>query len=138
VITNDDMGSGAAAGGSGSPLSGNLASGFGQVAPTSALTSSSKPGSVAESPTAELDRMEILMHYLASLDQATLAKNALAGVDTNFPGRANWEAKLYAAAKIYSSQGLTLVQNARQIAAGAQQLQGVQDKNDPRVEQLAE
>jgi hypothetical protein len=127
VITNDDMPSGSGG------ASGALGGGLGQVAQLS-------PGSKSDadpSPAAKLAMLETVLDRLEAMDRATLAHNALNDKDINFPGRANWETRLFAARETYVAQARELVQKARQIVASADSLKGNQDPNDPRVKELS-
>jgi hypothetical protein len=94
-----------------------------------------KPGPSAN-PSEELARIESMLSKIDSLDRATLAKAVLEGVDSNFPGRSQWEQKMYAAKLVYVAQGRELMQKAKQLQASAQSLQGGRDPNDPRVKDL--
>jgi hypothetical protein len=134
VFTNEDLPSGSVLGSSGGGLGGSLDAGLGQ---SGGAAGSSKPGA-APSPLQAVERMEGLMNQLDSMDRATLVKNILQGVDTNFPGRSKWEERLYAAKQAYVSQGHDLAQKARQILAATDSLQGSHDANDPRVKQVSE
>jgi hypothetical protein len=125
VFTNDDLPSGSGLGSSG------FNSGLG-----AGLTSTKS--STASSPSKDLERMEALMNQIDSLDQATLVKNALRGVDSDFPGRSKWEEKLYAAKLVYASQGHELVHEAKQIVALSESLRGNQNPNDPQVKDLGD
>jgi hypothetical protein len=122
TITNDDIPSASA------PSS----PGFGEVSNSRAP---GKPGTSAN-PSEELARVESMLSKIDSLDRATLAKAVLEGVDSNFPGRGQWEQKLYAAKLVYVAQGRELMQKAKQMQASAQSLQGSKDPNDPRVKDL--
>ena len=94
-----------------------------------------KPGTSAN-PSEELARIESMLSKIDSLDRATLAKAVLEGDDSNFPGRSQWEQKMYAAKLVYVAQGRELMQKAKQLQASAQTLQGGRDPNDPRVKDL--
>jgi hypothetical protein len=78
-----------------------------------------KPGPSAN-PSEELARIESMLSKIDSLDRATLAKAVLEGVDSNFPGRSQWEQKMYAAKLVYVAQGRELMQKAKQLQASAQ------------------
>src|SRR5882757_1578065 len=94
-----------------------------------------KPGASA-APTDELARVESLVNKIDSMDRATLVKAVLEGVDSNFPGRSQWEQKLYTAKLAYVSQGRALIQKAKELSASAQNLQGNKNPDDPRVKDL--
>lgn len=130
VFTNDDLPSGSGLGSSG--FNSGLGAGLGQTGQTSTKSST------ASSPSKDLERMEALMNQIDSLDQATLVKNALRGVDSDFPGRSKWEEKLYAAKLVYASQGHELVHEAKQIVALSESLRGNQNPNDPQVKDLGD
>ena len=133
VYTNDDVatcstGSSAATGGGS----------FGP-AKTGAPSAVSGGGSAAAngpSVDSQLVNLASMLDQVDSTDRATLVKNVLGDHDTNFPGRASWEQRLFAAKQTYVSQGRALLQRLNQIQASAEQMKGVQDPNDPRVKSL--
>jgi len=127
VLTNDDLPSGS--GGASATLGG----GYGQAAQ---LSPGSKPGADL-SPAEKIAMLETVLDRVETLDRATLVHNALNGKDVDFPGRAKWEERLFAAKETYVTQGRELVQKARQIVASAESLKGNQDPNDPRVKELS-
>jgi hypothetical protein len=127
VLTNDDLSSGSGG------VTSALGSGLGQVAPSGAAAN---PGAAA-TPDDQLNRLESLLRQVDSLDRATLAHNVLQDKDINFPGRAKWEERLFAAKQTYVTQGRAMLQKARQIEASAENLKGSQDPNDPRAKDLA-
>jgi hypothetical protein len=94
-----------------------------------------KPGASATPPD-ELARVESLVNKIDSMDRATLMKAVLEGVDFNFPGRSQWEQKMYAAKLAYVSQGRDLIQKAKQLSTSAQSLQGNKNPDDPHVKDL--
>jgi len=120
VVTNDDMPSTS----SSDPL--------GQLARTSA---SGKPGA-EPTPAEQLEKIEGFLNVVDSLDRTRLAKDVLQDKDVNFPGRAQWEQRLYTAKQTYVSQGRALIAKARQIADSADSLKGVQDPDDPRAKDM--
>lgn len=133
VFTNDDLSSGSS--------SSAAAASSAPVAPaghaaTAAPAVTSKP-SAAPSPEQAAGKLEAVINQIDSLDRAALVKDALQGVDTNFPGRDVWEQRLVAAKQIYVAHGRDLLQYAKQIQAAAETLKDVQDPNDPRVKDLA-
>jgi hypothetical protein len=127
VITNDDMTSGSGG------VTSALGSGLGQVAPSAAAGNSG----TAAAPDDQLNRLESLLRQVDSLDRATLAHNVLQDKDINFPGRAKWEERLFAAKQTYVTQGRAMLQKAKEIEASAESLKGVQDPNDPRAKDMA-
>jgi hypothetical protein len=64
-----------------------------------------------------LDRM-------APLDRKALAKVVLEGNDVDFPGRAAWEDRLYAAKERYVAHSRQLIEQMKDLMAGAQAAQG--------------
>ena len=127
VLTNDDLPSGS--GGASATLGG----GYGQAAQ---LSPGGKSGA-DPSPAEKIAMLETVLDRVETLDRATLVHNALNGKDVDFPGRAKWEERLFAAKETYVTQGRELVQKARQIVASAESLKGNQDPNDPRVKELS-
>lgn len=127
VITNDDV-----SGGTGSFSS----PGTGMNASRS-KTSAADSGS-AQTPEAGIARLQEAVDHLNSLDRATLAEEVLQGNRADFPGRAQWEEKMFAAKQTFVGQLRVLIQQATQIEATAQSLKNVPDPNDPRVKALKE
>jgi hypothetical protein len=76
------------------------------------------------------------LDQLASLDKASLATDVLEGNDSNFPGRAQWEAKLFAAKEKFVAQTKGILQKAQQLTASSEGIKDVQDPNDSRVKSL--
>ena len=64
---------------------------------------------------ADFDDAERSLNQLEPLDRAELAKVALPGQSADFPGRAAWEDKLFAAKQGYVSHGRVLLSEARQL-----------------------
>jgi len=125
VITNDDMPS------SSGGLS--LGGGSGRIA---------QPGSAGnsgeiQSPAEGLEKLQSAVDHLDSLDRETLVSNALDGSTSNFPGRAKWEEKLFAAKQTFVSQNRAVLQKARQLEAAAEGMKDVQDPNDPRAKSFS-
>jgi capsule polysaccharide export protein KpsE/RkpR len=56
---------------------------------------------------------------------------------SNFPGRAKWEEKLFAAKQNFVAQGRVQLDTATQLAAEAEKMKDVNDPNDPRLKNLA-
>jgi hypothetical protein len=102
------------------------------------LAGSAKPGADS-SPLASLSQWESVVKQIDSMDRATLLKLALHGANPDFPGHANWEERLFTAKQAYVSQGLDLIQRAKQLLASAQTLKSAQASvDDPRVKELDE
>jgi hypothetical protein len=123
VITNDDLpsrssgGSSAAGAGSGRVVQPGTAG-----APDTVST-----------PAEGLEKIQSSLDHVDSLDRAALATTVLDGNSSNFPGRAKWEERLFAAKQAFVSQGRALLQKARQLEASAEGMKDIQDPNDPRV-----
>ncbi len=133
VLTNDDISSVSS---SGSPSSAGLtSSGLAAIASPASPSANGNPDA-APSAAQAVERMESVILMLDSLNRPELARNALQGVDTNFPGRSNWETRLFAAKQLYVARGRDLLQRVKQIQAAAEALQGSHDPNDPRVKDL--
>ncbi len=123
VITNDDL----------SPASAVDVLGLGK---TDDPKSSAKIGA-NRSTMAIFDDWESNVKKMDLMDRATLVKLALQGEKADFPGRSSWEERLFTAKRDYVSQGVGLLQKARQLAASAQALKSAQvSADDPRVKQL--
>lgn len=127
VLTNEDLPS--SSGGVSAALGGELGQ-VGQLPP------GSQPGA-APSPAEKLAMIETFLDRVESLDRATLVRNALQGRDADFPGRAKWEERLFAAKEAYVAQARDLIQKAKQIVASADSLKGAQDPNDPHVKEMS-
>jgi hypothetical protein len=128
VITNDDM----------SGDSGSVSSALGTGAGHSASKASPADSGSANTPEAGIAKLQEAVDHLESLDRASLAQEVLQGNPANFPGRAQWEEKMFAAKQTFVSQLRGLIQQAIQVEASAQGLKSVQDPNDPRVKALKE
>jgi hypothetical protein len=128
VITDDTLPSGKGVSGAGL---GDLGS-----------SQSSDSGSATARGLAKLEQAEGALDKLAPLDRATLAKAALLDNDVDFPGRRNWEDKLYVAKEDYVSHGRELFQEMRQILKEIQSLKsseggtGKLSPDDPRAQQM--
>ena len=126
VLTNDDLPSGS--GGASATLGGGL----GQ---TAQLASRGKPGA-DPSPAEKLAMLETVVDRVEGLDRASLVRNVLNSNDIDFPGRAKWEERLFAAKQVYVAQARDMIQKARQIVAASDSLKGAQDPSDPRVKEM--
>jgi hypothetical protein len=127
VITNDDMGSGSGG------VSSAQGAGSGRVVQPGAA---GDPGGI-QSPGEGLDRLQSSVDHLDSLDRATLATDVLEGNNSDFPGRAKWEERLFAAKQTFVSQTRAIIQKARQLTASSESIKDAQDPNDARVKNLA-
>ena len=127
VITNDDMPS--RSGGIGSAPGG----GSGRVVQPGAAGNSGE----IQSPGEGLERLQASVDHLDSLDRATLATDVLEGNSSDFPGRAKWEEKLFAAKQTFVSQTRVILQKARQLTASSESIKDAEDPNDSRVKTLA-
>jgi hypothetical protein len=126
VITNDDMQSGSGG------ISSALGAGPGRAAQPGA---ESKPDAV-HSPAEGLDRLQSVLDQLDSLDRATLVSNVLQSNTSEFPGRAKWEEKLFAAKQTFVFQSRDVLQKARQLVASAEGMKSIQDPNDPSAKSM--
>jgi hypothetical protein len=130
VFTNEDLPSGSA------PASPTLVPGLAQSAPP---TASANPVAAASpSQSEQLAQMELKLNQLGALDRATLVTNVLQGANPDFPGHAEWEARLLTARQVFVSQGRGQLEKMKQIQSMAQSLNGSQDPNDPRVKDLSD
>jgi hypothetical protein len=89
-------------------------------------------------PAQKLDQLENFVSQVAALDKATLVQGALGDKkDANFPGRARWEERLFAAKETYVTQVRAVIDKARQIVSSAESIKGTQDPNDPRIKEMS-
>jgi len=127
VITNDDMPSR-----SSSPA----------ASPISGPSPSAQPGApgqagTPQSPAEGLEKLQSQVDDLDSLDRASLASSVLDGNTANFPGRAKWEEKLFAAKQNFVSQERGVLHEIRQIESVSEGMKTIQDPNDPRVKAVS-
>jgi hypothetical protein len=73
---------------------------------------------------AKLDQADAALNRVAPMDRTMLAKVALQDDDVDFPGRRNWETKLYDAKQIYVAHGHDLLEQTRELLAEAQAVEG--------------
>lgn len=90
-----------------------------------------------QSPQQGLSELDAGLAHLESLDRTALAMEVLSGNSANFPGRAEWEQRLFAAKQKFVAQTRTIMQKVKEIAASASTMHDSQDPNDPRVKNLA-
>ncbi len=126
VITNDDVASG----------SGGLSSGLGMGPGRATQPGATGKSDATQSPAESLEKLQSVLDQLDSLDRATLVNNVLEGNTSNFPGRAKWEEKLFAAKQTFVIQSRDVLQKARQLEASAEGMKDVQDPNDPRAKSM--
>jgi hypothetical protein len=126
VITNDDMPS------SSGGLAPALGPAPGRVVQPGAPSSSSSNQSVSEG----LEKLQASVDHLASLDRATLATDVLEGNAADFPGRAKWEEKLFAAKQEFVARTRGVLQRAKNLTSSAEGIRDAEDPNDPRVKSL--
>lgn len=90
--------------------------------------------------TAKFNEAEADYNRLDSLDQANLAKVALAeDCEVQFPSRASWEVKLWAAKGAYVTHMRSIIADLKQLTTEAQGWKGPNgklDPNDPRVQAM--
>jgi hypothetical protein len=127
VITNDDMPS----------SSSGIAPALGGAPVRSAQPAPAGRPDAPQSPAEGIEKMQSMLDELDSLDRATLVNNILEGNTANFPGRANWEEKLFAAKQTFVAQSRAILQKTRQLEAAAQGMKDVQDPNDPRAKSMS-
>jgi hypothetical protein len=126
VITNDDMLS----------TSGGISSALGAApVPAAQPATAGKPDAV-QSVAEAFQKLQSQLDQLDSMDRATLVNNVLQGNTSNFPGRARWEEKLFAAKQTFVSQSRDVIHKATQLEASAEAMKGSSDPNDPRVKSV--
>jgi len=85
----------------------------------------------------QFERAELILDRLDPMDKTTLARFSLLNQNVDFPGRGNWEDRLYMAKQYYVSHGRDLVREARALVANAQTLTASgTNENDPRAQEL--
>jgi len=90
----------------------------------------------------KVDEAEANLKQLDALDRSALAKAVLAENDVDFPGRRNWEDKLFAEKQRYVSHQRELITGMRQVVRQIQDMeaasgpQGKLDPNNPQVKQV--
>jgi len=127
VLTDDDVQSGQS----------GLVPTLSAAAPPAGPSSSGGNSAPAQSPQQGMSDLDSALAHLESLDRATLAMEVLNGNSTNFPGRGEWEQRLFAAKQKLVAQTRSVMQKVKEIAASASSMQDSQDPNDPRVKNLA-
>lgn len=89
---------------------------------------------------AKLDEADVALNRVAPMDRTTLARQALQGDTTNFPGRADWENRLYEAKQTYVTHGRDLLRETRQLLGQAEAMersgQAKAGANDPHVQAI--
>jgi hypothetical protein len=124
AITNDDIAAGRVLGSAGAAIPGRPGD----------------SGTPVADPTVSFDRTEALIRKVQAMDQPTLLNLALQGNDWNFPGRHDWEARLFQARQVYVARGLDLLRQLRQSWAAAKALDASQAggvrESDPRAQAL--
>jgi hypothetical protein len=132
VITDDNLADGASAG----PAA--ASSKLGDATPA-APNASGKSNSF-EQARAGLEATEASLDQLEPLGREELAQTVLKGNTADFPGRSEWEDKLFSAKGLYIARSRQLIEAMKQTFASMESLQGGgQGKvapNDPRVQEL--
>lgn len=126
VLTNDDVSSG----------SGGISSALGTAVARSGPTAAAGKPDAPQSPAEAFERLQSMLDQLDSMDRSTLVNNVLDGNTSDFPGRAKWEEKLFAAKQLYVNQTRDALQKVRQLEASVDGMKGSPDPNDPRVKRM--
>jgi hypothetical protein len=127
VLTDDDVSAGSTGGSS------SLAEALGTAAQPGPAGKSAE----VQSPAEGLEKIQSMLDGLSSLDRAALANNVLDGNTSNFAGRADWEAKMFAAKQAFVAENRTVLEKMRQLQASSAELKDVQDPNDPRLKSIS-
>lgn len=122
----------------------NISASGGTTALSSSLAApdlSAKPGS-GDSPWAKLRATETVLDRLDSLDRTQLAQVVLKGDTSEFPGRHDWENKLFSAKVSYVTRSRQLIEGMKQILTDLESLrfqdQGKTAPDDPRLQELTQ
>jgi hypothetical protein len=121
VITNDDMPS----------TSRGISSALGAAPAQTVQTAAAGKTEAAQSPAEAFQNLQSQLDQLDSMDRATLVNNVLQGNTSDFPGRARWEEKLFAAKQTFVSHSRDVLQRVTQLKASADATKGSSDPNDP-------
>jgi hypothetical protein len=120
----------------------SLASGNGAATMPSKLVApdlSAKQGG-SDNPWTKLHASEVAIDRLASLDRAQLGQLVLKNAD-DFPGRRDWETKLFSAKVSYVARSRQLIEAMKQVLVDMDTLQteghGKIESDDPRAQELA-
>lgn len=142
VITDDSMGSGAAMS---SKASGSGAAGAGTALAASSSASGDASGGGMNSASldeawARLQATEASLDKLEPLGKSEVATTVLGGNSADFPGRAEWEEKMYAEKTTYVVRSRQLIAAMKEallrMAAMSSGDQKVTSSNDPKVVSL--
>lgn len=134
VITDENLSAGVA----GAKSSG--AAGTGASASASANASGAGKSEAIDAQRARLEVTEASLDQLEPLSRSELATTVLHGNTADFPGRAEWEERLYEAKGQYLVRSRQLISAMNQTLADMEALQSGDPKiapNDPRVQALS-
>jgi hypothetical protein len=135
VITEDNLASGAGVSAAPGPASSKL----GDATPAAA--NGSGKSSSLDGAWAGLQATQASLDHLEPLSRAELAQTVLHGNTADFPGRSEWEDKLFSAKGVYISRSRQLIETMKQTLANMDSLQsgepGKIAPNDPRVQELS-
>jgi hypothetical protein len=132
VFTNEDLPSGSA------PASPALVPGLAQTVQPAASANLAAAAPSSPSSSEQLAKLESTLNQLGALDRASLVKEVLQGANPDFPGHAEWEARLLTARQVFVLQGHAQLEKMKQLQSMAQSLNGSHDPNDPRVKDLSD
>jgi hypothetical protein len=143
VITDDSLGSGAMAT---SKASGAGAAGTAQGSASGAAAASGDAGgggmssASLDSAWERLQATEASLDRLEPLGKSEVATTVLGGNSADFPGRAEWEEKMYAEKTAYCARSRQLIQAMKEALLRMAEMnsgnQKVTSSNDPRVVSL--
>jgi hypothetical protein len=131
VITDDNLGNGTAAiAAAGTSKSGGA---------TPAVSGPSDKKASLDQAHAGLEAAEASLDMLEPLGKKELATTVLKGNTADFPGRSDWEQRLYSAKGVYIVRSRQLITSMKQTLADMEALQGDPKvtPNDPRVQELS-
>jgi hypothetical protein len=143
VITEDSIGSGAAATSKGAPAGTNAAVGTtmtsGSTAAGDAGGGTSNSASL-DAAWARLQATEATLDRFEPLGKSEVATTVLGGNSADFPGRAEWEEKMYAEKTTYVARSRQLIQAMKEALLMMAQMNSGDQKlssHDPKVTSLA-
>jgi hypothetical protein len=142
VITDDSMGSGAAS----MPITAAGATGSGAKAGSASASASGDAGggmanqASLDTAWARLQATEASLDRLEPLGKSEVATTVLGGNSADFPGRAEWEEKMYAAKTTYCARSRQLIAAMKEALLRMAEMNSGDQKlstHDPQVTSLA-
>jgi hypothetical protein len=132
VITEDSLGSGAAV----APKGAGSSAASGTTSGSNAAGNSGMNSASLDEAWARLQATEATLNQFEPLGKAEVGATVLGGFTGDFPGRAEWEEKMYAEKTAYVARSRQLIQAMREALLQMAQMNSGDQKlspNDPKV-----